>query len=114
MPACVVCRETITQPLCPGCLERQVATWLQERDYGEALQQLRDVTEEIHVPEGATWCIKCNTHMNVCSYCYLEHVKAWLLRRSPELEYEFSQLFGFFAPVAPVAAPVLEVVHHGT
>ena len=96
MPACVVCEEVITHPLCGECLAHQVATWLQERAVPrEALYELADVTEEILVNHGATHCIKCGGAMGVCSYCYLLHVRNWLSLTFPDLVGEFSSLFGF-------------------
>lgn len=101
MPACVVCDEVITQPLCGACLAQQVATWLVERAVpATALRDLADVTEDILVRHGVTQCIKCGSPMGVCSYCYLVHVRSWLSLTLPELVPEFSSLFGF-EPLQP-------------
>jgi ferredoxin len=97
MPACDVCKEVITQPLCAVCLERQIASWLQERvpALPEVVLELEDLGLDLGFSHGLTTCIKCNRCMSVCSFCYIEHVKSWLETRFPELLNEYEMLFGF-------------------
>jgi hypothetical protein len=102
MPACIVCEDTITQPLCAACMERSIAAWLQEKlPPQEVFAQLRDETVAIHDERGLTTCIRCNHNMAVCSFCYLDHVKRWLTNTLPELVPEFSMFFGFEMHIEP-------------
>ncbi len=95
MPTCQVCDEVITQPLCAACLERQVSCWLRERlpAQPELLRRLEELGEEVRHPGGATWCIRCHAPMSVCSYCYTQHIFAWIREAFPRLADEFLALF---------------------
>lgn len=94
MPECVVCEETITQPLCGGCIEQQMETWLFEKGLGS--DELNRRTDEILVRDGATQCIKCKQGMSVCGHCYVTHIRAWLQEAHPALEEEFIRLFSIY------------------
>lgn len=94
MPACVVCDEVVTQPLCASCLSRGVVSWLQERfpEKPELLLQLEELTEDC-LADGETRCIRCHEPMGVCSACYATHVNTWLSRLGPTVGAEFLAIF---------------------
>ena len=94
MPACVVCDEVVTQPLCASCLGRGIASWLQEKRPArpELLLQLEELTGEVLAP-GETTCIRCGNPMGLCSACYTAHIHAWMARSLPDLAGEFLAIF---------------------
>lgn len=111
MPACRVCDEVVTQPLCAACLGAGIASWLQERlpTRPELLLQLEDLTDDC-LADGETRCIKCRAPMGVCSACYLAHVHSWMARSSPAFAPELMAIFSLdpafahteFEPPEPV------------
>ena len=94
MPACVICDEVVTQPLCASCLERGIASWLQEKhpERPELLLQLEELTEEV-LADGETTCIRCGNPMGLCSACYTQHIRDWMRRTLPNLAAEFMAIF---------------------
>ncbi len=66
MNRCVSCEETITNPLCPGCLTKGIGQWLKEKNI------LLDVTN----PSSGSMdpCIKCGDFIDLCTYCFTKHV----------------------------------------
>lgn len=97
MPTCVVCDEVITHPLCQGCLEQQIGSWLQERfpNRTDLRVTLEDLSGELSCCGGVTTCIKCKRPMRICSHCYLTHILAWIEQVFPQLVGEFCTYFGF-------------------
>jgi hypothetical protein len=108
MPACVECDEVVTQPLCPGCLSRGVASWLQEKvpERPELLLQLQDLTEE-SVVSGETTCIKCGSPMGLCSACYTNGLHMWMKRALPLHAAEFLALFSLDPAYAHLDAGIV-------
>jgi hypothetical protein len=99
MGECVVCRETVTNPVCPRCLRAEVGAWLNETR-PELLKDFEKISAEIStVVFGNEHCILCKRGMDVCTYCYTEHIFNWLLTTSPTREFmnEFLLLFNFDA-----------------
>jgi len=87
MGACVLCEEQITNPLGPQRMEEQIATWLRESK-PELLDDFFKTSREI-IPlneVGDDFCIVNGNRMNICPYCYTEHVLKWLLNTNPSWE----------------------------
>ena len=88
---CMLCKEPITNPLCPDCLTQAVEQWLGTvaPDRAEALKNA------IAHPDSDTGakCIRCNKHFNLCTYCYSKEVFNWL--RYGELQMQFMHIFPF-------------------
>lgn len=96
MQECVLCRECITNPLCSSCVDVQLLDWLGE----VSPSLLRDFVVESKLDLGVfnnNACIKCRGFMDVCTYCYTEHVLSWLKSKnvSSALEEEFVRFFHF-------------------
>ena len=85
---CVVCREGITNPICPDCLAMEIKNWnnsinLSRPDFGNTL-----------VGEGVR-CIFCGKVMSICAHCYARDVYDSLIEEQPELGEEFIETFDF-------------------
>ncbi|MFP4568247.1 MAG: hypothetical protein ACLFN8_04855 [Candidatus Woesearchaeota archaeon] len=90
MEECVLCNEYITNPICPECIGVQVKTWLFEvrpdlvKDLDvETLKFSQKIFKE-------NACISCKGYMDICSYCFTEHIFEWL---EPLLEQDDLSLF---------------------
>ncbi len=89
MTGCVACEEPITNPVCSGCLANSIGQWLREKG----------LEVELAVPgEGSQdSCIKCNKKMDLCTYCYTEHVYEQLKEKgvAPAKIVDFLYFFHF-------------------
>lgn len=67
---CVLCDESITNPICPECQARQMEQWFNERKlhYIGNLKDMAQITKSY--PEEYTTCIFCGNYMNICSHCF--------------------------------------------
>ncbi|MCC7575007.1 hypothetical protein KO361_05425 [Candidatus Woesearchaeota archaeon] len=96
MQECVLCEEYITNPLCPECIGAQIKTWLLEAK-PELIDLLDLETSKLsqHL-FNKNFCISCKKDMDVCSYCYTEHVLEWLEDKlSKELLSDFVKFFHY-------------------
>lgn len=105
---CVVCRHVITHPICGACLGEEMQEWLQETEPA-LLGELRATAEEMLLPHGKVKCILCKTNMDICSYCFTNHILDWLFDY-PELVPEFLQFFNFDLQFSGYAEELLELV----
>ena len=97
MQECVLCEEYITNPLCPTCISEQVIDWLGER-MPNLVKEFKQ--ESVSLSLGLfnnNSCIKCKGFMDICTYCYTEHVLEWLQSKnvSEDLISEFLRFFHF-------------------
>jgi hypothetical protein len=83
---CIVCREGITNPICPECLAREIKHWkpglsriLAKPAYGYTMD---------------TKCMFCGKDMSICAHCYCRDVYDILIEEAPEAAEEFRDLFG--------------------
>ena len=71
---CVSCYDTITNPVCEACHQREVSIWL--KDVGIDSKTSKHIIEEIKesMPEEAmneNICILCGRNtLSTCSYCF--------------------------------------------
>ncbi len=96
MPECVLCREAVTNPVCPDCLAEQIAAWLGEREPG-LIAELRLKTRQMsmHLFDEDK-CVICFKGMDICAYCYTEHIFDWLkTTKNSELVNGFLSAFHF-------------------
>ncbi len=105
---CVMCRQVITHPVCPACLEAEMIDWLRETKPA-LLEGLREKTDEVWSPHGDLNCVLCKGSMELCTYCYTLHMLAWL-QDYPELVPEFVRYFNFDLNYNGYARDLLEVV----
>ena len=99
MQECVLCREHITNPLCPECIGEQVKSWLFEVR-SDLVSGLDIETSKLSLGLfNNNACISCKKHMDVCTYCYTEHIFEWLepLVNKEELS-EFIRFFHYDFP----------------
>ena len=97
MGACVTCGQQITNPLCPERLAEQMKTWLAETK-PELISALDNRTEDfLDKPSGRDTCIVTGKKMDVCPYCYTEHIFDWLtsLNLNSELITQYLTFFHF-------------------
>jgi len=97
MGACVLCEQQITNPICPERLESQMKTWLVETR--PELIELLEEESKVFMPctDSDDVCIITKARMNVCVYCYTEHIFNWLrsLKVDKTVMQEFMQYFDF-------------------
>ena len=97
MGECVVCRETVTNPVCPSCLSAEIGAWLEETK-PELLERFNEASKEMDlVLFNEETCILCKQGMDVCTYCYTEHIFNWLMREKSgkKLMREFLTYFNY-------------------
>lgn len=97
MGNCVGCDQQITNPLSPERLAEQMKTWLAETK-PNLIKALEDKTEEflpMHIGEDR--CVVTGKRMDVCPYCYTEHIFNWLvsLKLDSSILAEFMTFFHF-------------------
>ena len=99
---CLVCRETIFNPLCPMCIAEQIQVWLTSYpDLSRKLKPiirkyLRDLHNEISHLD--IECVACKEkRAAVCPYCFTEYVLFQLkkLQVNRQILGEFLRFFNF-------------------
>ena len=97
MQGCVVCEDPVTNPICPGCLEKQIRTWLFEVKPSLVYDLKKWTSVLSDASLGSSRCIICNTKMDVCPYCFTEHILEWLIesKQDKELLTQFLTYFNF-------------------
>ena len=92
---CVLCKEAVTNPICSDCLEAQMSIWLNEVK-PHIVNELKEKTNEISFGLNTVGaCILCKKDMNLCAYCYTEHIFNWLIDNNRELAKKFITYFNF-------------------
>lgn len=93
-PQCVVCEEPITNPICPACLKEGVSQWLLEQGQYGLLGEVDEMTRGVFANSGSTFCIKCDSLMGLCAYCYTKEVFD-IVKRHPRLVADYLVYFNF-------------------
>ncbi len=92
---CVLCKEAVTNPVCASCLEAQMSIWLNEIK-PDLVNKLKEKTNEVSFEfDTVGECILCNKDINLCAYCYTEHIFNWLIDNNRELAKKFITYFNF-------------------
>jgi uncharacterized protein YozE (UPF0346 family) len=89
-----MCQEVITNPLCPGCLQEGVQQWLVEQRQNQLTDEVSELTRSVFANSGSTFCIKCDSCMELCVYCYTKEV-FHLIKRCPELIAQYLEYFNY-------------------
>ena len=96
--SCEVCRDVITQPVCPECLEKEMVEWLIYKK-GKNIELINFIKKTTKSFEAYgyidTKCIICGEKMRVCAHCYCKEIFDYINGRYPELEEEFITHFDF-------------------
>ena len=85
---CVMCEETITTPICPACIQVGVEEWLLEQREDELANEISELTRVVFANHGDTFCIKCDSVMALCAYCYTKEVFQ-LIKERPRLVKQY-------------------------
>lgn len=93
------CKEIICNPLCAGCLAKEMRQWLDGTALNTKIQQ--EINAYILKNEGyeeGSRCIICrNNYADICPYCLTEHVYEFLKRVkvNKKILAEFFEFFNF-------------------
>ena len=91
---CVMCEEIITNPVCPGCIQEGVQQWLWEQRQDELANNVGELTRNVFANHGDTFCIKCDSAMSLCAYCYTGSVFG-LICHNPRLVQQYLDYFNY-------------------
>ncbi len=86
---CVVCNETISNPICPGCLTKRMK--LVVKHYNP---ELAKNIVAVDFP-GETKCLFCGDEMGLCAHCFTRDTYDYLLENDKELAEVFLTRFDF-------------------
>jgi len=89
-----MCEEPITNPVCPSCLQEGVQQWLLEQREEPLAEQVSELTRSVFANMGGTFCIKCDSCMSLCAYCYTKEVFD-VIKQHPRLVEEYLVYFNF-------------------
>lgn len=98
---CLVCKESVYNPLCPACISQQIEVWLisYPKLSKKLLPDLKKYVIAIHNEmDGAVECAACTQkRAAVCPYCFTEYVlnRLRMLGAEDEVVGEFLQFFNF-------------------
>ena len=87
---CIECTDVITNPVCPGCLAKEMQVMVSEHNEALAMQ----ITAP-HIPGGETMCISCGDSMNLCAHCFSKDVYLFLEHHNEQIAEEFMRRFDF-------------------
>ncbi len=62
---CIVCREGITNPICPECLAKEIGYWRPELKTSLAMPAAS--AESVR-------CMFCGKGMTICAHCYSKDI----------------------------------------
>ncbi len=105
---CKVCYEAVKHPICTECLEKEIESWMVETN-PELVSELRMKTYEIkdfNFTSGIN-CLLCKQDIDICSYCYSEHIINWLLHH--KACWSFAKLFNTHLVRSGFALPKWEI-----
>lgn len=98
---CLVCKESIYNPLCQQCLNQQLEVWLTSYpDLSEKLKpKIKKFIDLAHnETEESLTCISCkDKKVTICPYCFTEFVLSQLkkLKANKQIIREFLKFFDF-------------------
>lgn len=81
---CIICREGITNPICPECLAKEIRSWYPRiRIMGTPMSY------------GEVKCLFCGKRMSICAHCYTRDIYEQLKEEDSILAEEFIEVFDF-------------------
>ena len=87
---CLVCQETINNPLCQDCLALGIKEWLNEKELNEVLTGM-----EFERTHDSAMCIMCGKPVGICTYCFTKEVYELIKEKHSELVKEYLKFFNF-------------------
>jgi hypothetical protein len=94
MTECILCEEAITNPICPACLQEGVQQWLFEQGEEKLVDEVNEVTRGVFANNGDTYCIKCDSSMALCAYCYTQSIFN-IIKEHPKLLRQYVEYFNY-------------------
>ncbi len=91
---CVVCEEPITNTVCPECMQACIQQWLAEQREERLAGEVSELTRRVFANNGTTFCIRCDSLMAICLYCYTKEVFD-VIKRKPHLVKQYMEYFSF-------------------
>jgi hypothetical protein len=82
---CIICREGITNPICPECLAKEIGHWRPELKSSMATP----------ASTGYSRCMICGKGMSICAHCYSRDIYELIKEEFPWLAEEFIERFDF-------------------
>jgi len=99
--SCTMCKEVITNPICPDCVQREIVAWLRDNDPSQ-IDNAKDVAMLFTTTTYSSTCIVCNRKMGVCPFCTTFQTKDLLNLNTEDFDdtfglrlYELDQLAPF-------------------
>jgi len=99
--SCTMCKEVITNPICPDCVQREIVTWLRDNDTSQ-IDNAKDLAMLFTTTTYSSTCIVCNRKMGVCPFCTTFQTKELLNLNTEDFDdtfglrlYELEQLAPF-------------------
>ena len=97
---CDVCREAVTNPICPHCIATEIEAWLvlYPNLRKELMPKINSFLENIKNKTDKTECILCKERKAaVCPYCFTNYVLKQLkqLHSNKIILVEFFDFFNF-------------------
>ncbi len=83
---CIVCREGITNPICPECLAKEIGYWRPE---------LKTSLATPAASAESVRCMFCGKGMSICAHCYSRDIYDLIEEEFPWLAEEFIERFNF-------------------
>ena len=86
MVICNICKEIVTNPICPMCMAKSIKAWLVQNN-----PKLANVIDsrlsifDLSDDEEAVSCIKCGRPVNICMYCSSQEIYDWVKESNDEL-----------------------------
>ncbi len=86
MVICNICKEVVTNPICPGCIAKSIKAWLIQNnpELAESINSRLDIFE-LCDDEEAVNCIKCGNQVNICMYCSTQEIYDWIKENGDEI-----------------------------
>lgn len=83
---CIECRESITNPICPVCLAKEMKNWK---------PSIRKYLTTPEYNNNGVNCLICGKGMSICAHCFCRDVYDDLMEEEPEIAEEFVDMFDF-------------------
>ena len=104
---CMECGDSITNPVCHECLQKQLESWLADKQISKKLNAKEAGKIKVRVktlikklwtyPETGISCVFCREDVAICPYCFSRHIQT-LLATKFNLNFLFSSFsFSFLS-----------------
>lgn len=100
---CMECGESITNPICPGCIveqaiaclaDKQMSGKLAEKELWVINKKLAAIIKANYTDEGVG-CISCGTSFAVCPHCTARYLRGILPRKTYYFLFSYFSCFNY-------------------